>query len=103
MADLEFKSLWLHDCPKNYTEIFSYNGRKFRLHIEHSNGDPLGFNSNCALYVMVPDGTFKSVIDNRDAGIKYSNACYNNKLDEVRLINDGIVKSFKEFVAKVYG
>jgi hypothetical protein len=101
MATL-FKSLWKNDNPKNFTEIFSFNEKKFKIHVAHHNGDALGFNSNCALYVMLPDGTFSGIIDSRQGGIKYSNLYYSGDLNKIKSVNDNAVKSFKDFVKKVY-
>lgn len=97
------KTLWKNDNTKNFTEIFKYNNRTFKIHIEHRNGDPIGFNSNCALYIMIENGTFSGIIDSRECGIKYSNLYYSDNTNEIIKINTQAINEFKEFVKKVYG
>ena len=71
----EFKKLWENPNPKMYTLIFEcnseYNSMKFKIHIEHTNGIPCGFNYKCALAIMTPDGTFSNILDNILAGIEW--------------------------------
>ena len=98
----QIKTLWKNDTPKKFTEIFSFNDKKFKIHVHHHNGNPLGFNSNCALYVMLPDGTFSGVIDSRQCGIDYENMYASDDLSRIKLVNDNAVKRFKDFVKKVY-
>lgn len=99
---LQIKTLWKNDTPKKFTEIFSFNDKKFKIQVIHHNGDPCGFNSNCALYVMLPDGTFSGVIDSHQCGVPYKNLYASNNLSEIKSVNDMAVKCFKDFVKKVY-
>ncbi len=103
MAASEFKKLWENPNPKMYTLIFEYNSRKFRIHIQHTNGVPLGFNYTCALGIMLPDGTFSNILDNIQAGVAWKNE-YTEPATSPRIkkYNDDAIKAFKNFVKKVY-
>lgn len=101
-----FKTLWENDTPKNFTRIFMFNGWKFKVHIEHTNGTPLGFNTNCALSIMIENGTFAKVIDSKECGINYTN-CYfysdtSEDLCRIAELNKKYFESFKNFIKKVY-
>lgn len=103
---ISFKTLWKNDTPKNFTEIFMFNGWKFKVHIEHTNGTPLGFNTNCALYIMIENGTFAKVTDSEECDIQYTN-CYfygdtSKELCKIAEFNKTYVESFKDFIKKVY-
>ena len=98
----EFKTLWESKNHKIYTLIFEYNGRKFRIYCEHTNGAPLGFNYKCCLDVMKPDGTFAHVVDNNMVEVNWKNE-YCSVGDSRRKENNEIaIKAFKEFVEKIY-
>lgn len=103
MAASEFKKLWENPNPKMYTLIFEYNSRKFKIHIEHTNGTPCGFNYNCALGIMLPDGTFSNILDNIQAGVEWKNE-YTEPAGSLRIkmYNDNAIKVFKNFVKRVY-
>ena len=99
----EFKKLWENPNPKMYTLIFEYNSIKFKIHIEHTNGTPCGFNYKCALAIMTPDGTFSNILDDITTGFNWHN-CYtdDSNSSKITVFNDTAIKAFKNFVKKVY-
>jgi hypothetical protein len=103
MTTSSMKTLWLNDDPKNYSEYIQFNDRKFKIRIHYTNGDCVGFNSDCALSVMTSNGNFAYIIDNREAGIKFKrDLYYSNNTNEIIESNKNIVKEFKSFIKKVY-
>lgn len=86
---------------KNYMLIFKFNERKFRIRIEHSNGAPCGFNYKCCLAIMIPDGTFSNLVDNRDLGINWENQYVLTHIEAQN--NLRAETAFKNYVEKVYG
>lgn len=86
---------------KNYMQIFKFNGRKFRIQIEHSSGMACGFNHECCLAIMLPDGTFSNLVDNHDLGINWENQYM---LVHIQAQNNSMAETaFKNYVEKVYG
>lgn len=67
----KFITLFQNLNPKNRVEIFSFNGKKFRIDLLHRNGTPLGFNSNCCLSIMKDDGTLSHIADNKAVGCRF--------------------------------
>jgi len=99
------EKLWSNPDPKNYTEVFKFNGWKFRIHITHTNGDACGFNHNCCLAVMKEDGTWGNILDNRDAGVTCSNMYLHDRVKDKKLIeanNKPAIDAFKKYVKAVY-
>jgi len=96
-----FKTLWINDNPKNYTEIFAFNGKKFRMHFEHTNGTPCGFNYKCSLDIMVPDGTFHHIMDNLEMGVDWSNS-YVCDPTTCKRENSKAIPAFHKYVEAVY-
>ena len=80
MKKSEMKVLYEVKTLKNFMRIFEYHDHKFKIKIRHRNGTPLGFNDNCCLMIMTPDGTFKDVVDSRMLECGYMNRYV---LDEV--------------------
>lgn len=97
----DFKTLWVNDNPKNYTEIFAFNGKKFRMKFEHSNGTPCGFNYKSSLAIMTPDGTFSNLIDNHDVGIIWTNH-YVGESTRCKTENDRVAFAFRKYIKAVY-
>ena len=86
-----------------YYEIVEHNGRKFKIYIEFSNGDILGFNSKCCVSVMSADGVFGRVVDNRELGISCMNDLYcSDNLARKNAEFDRIVSEFKDYITTVY-
>lgn len=89
---------------KYYMEIFRFNEKKFRIKIEHSSGNPCGFNTKCCLAVMVPDGTFHNLVDNHDLNVLWTNSYLRPEGDVlVSNMNRIAQMEFQEYVKKVYG
>ena len=78
-----------------------HNGRKFRIYVELSNGDPLGFNHKCCFSVMTTDGDFKQVEDNRALGIRCPND-YHAAPTYKEEIMKRVVLEFESFIKKLY-
>lgn len=90
------------DCA-NLTKVFEWNDRKFKVRCKHKNGTPLGFNSNCALYVMTSEGVWKEIADNHDLNVEWSNLHHSDTNDPRKGIeNNRAVAAFIEFIKKVY-
>lgn len=85
---------------KNYMQVFRYNGKKFRIRIEHTNGKPLGFNYKCCVGIMLPDGTFSNLVDNQDLNISWENQYYIQHIEKRN--NEKAENAFKEYIEKVY-
>lgn len=96
-----FKTLQVNGDPKNYTEIFTFNGKTFRMHFEHTNGTPSGFNSKCCLDIMTQDGTFQHIIDNIEMGAPWSNK-YTSDFTACDRENYMVILAFREYVEAVY-
>ena len=99
------EKLWSNPDPKNYTEVFKFNGWKFRIHIAHTNGDACGFNYKCSLSVMKADGTWGDILDNRMAGVSWANMYIHDKVKDKKLIeanNKPAIDAFKKYVKAVY-
>lgn len=97
------KILWEIKSPKNFTRIFEYHDRKFKIKIRHRNGDPIGFNDNCCLMIMVDDGTFKNVTDSRETECGYRNEYVCDENDYcIKEVNDKAIKAFYKYIESVY-
>lgn len=95
------KTLFEFKGESKLTRFVEYNGRKFRIHCEISNGDCVGFNSKCCLSVMSSDGDFKNVTDNRSIGIEMKND-YHARPAEKRRLMDAAAEGFEQFIKKIY-
>jgi hypothetical protein len=103
MATSSIKTLWLNDDPRNYSEYVQFNDRKFKIRIRYTNSTCIGFNADCALSIMTSNGSFTSIIDDRQAGIKFDQMlCYSTNINELIEANKNIIKEFKNFIKKVY-
>lgn len=102
-TNTKFKLLFKNPNSKNYVEIFQYNGKKFKVCVSHRSGSPIGFNSNCSLYIMKDDGSFSGIADNKTIGCKYKNlyVCDDNDIKLIQM-NNSCVSAFKDFVKSVY-
>lgn len=85
---------------KLYMQVFRFNGKKFRIRIEHSNGSPCGFNYKCCVAIMLPDGTFSNLVDNYDIKASWENQYCIQHID--KKVNERAEKAFKEYIEKVY-
>ena len=103
MATKKPKLIYNNGNRANLTEVYEWNGRKFRIRCKHVNGTPLGFNSNCALYVMTSEGVWKEIADNHDLNVEWSNLHHSDTNDPRKGIeNNRAVAAFIEFIKKVY-
>lgn len=93
-----------YNYSSTYYEVLEYNGKKFKIYIEFSNGDCLGFNSKCCLSVMNNSGSWDKIVDNRQLGFTHNN-------DSGTYSSDSVLKHtllhkeadyFKEYIEKVY-
>lgn len=98
----DIKTLWCNPEPKMYTEIFEFNGRIFSFHFEHTNGAPCGFNYKCCADIMLPDGTFKHIIDNHIVGCSWKNY-YLFKDSQAAAENEKAMSAFINYIVSVYG
>lgn len=102
----DIKVIWTSkEKNKFFTEIFEIpNGKKFKVRCDHSNGTSIGFNSHCCMDIMIPDGTWQHVTDNREVGFIW---CNEDMLDDcdirVRLMNQRASEKFKKFALKIWG
>ena len=87
-------------ASKRYMQIFRFNGKCFKIYIEHTNGTPCGFNYKCCLSIMLPDGTFEPLVDNVILQVKWENQYFCEKIDKSQ--NQRAEKEFKNYVEKVY-
>lgn len=85
---------------KHYIQVFRYNGKKFRIRIDHENGKPCGFNYKCCVAIMLPDGTFSNLVDNNDLQVTWENQYYLRICEKSN--NERAEKAFKDYVEKVY-
>lgn len=86
----------------SFYEVFSFNNKKFRIKIDITEGDPLGYpNPKCHLSIMDSNGAFAVICDDRDIGARYKNNYRDNEIHQEMSIED-CVKDFKNFVAMVY-
>ena len=105
MANAEKLSLiYAVDEPKHYMRIYEWHDRKFKIVSEHTNGDPLGFNYKCALSIMVPDGTWKGLEDNRSLQIKdwHNEYVLNNGDARIAKANKSAHDAFVRYIKTVY-
>lgn len=103
MKKSEMKVLYEVKTLKNFMRIFEYHDHKFKIKIQHRNGTPLGFNYNCCLMIMAPDGTFKDVVDSRMLECGYMNRYVLDEGDyRLKEINDKAIKAFYDYVKAVY-
>ena len=93
----DFKTLWANNNPNDYTEIFTYNGHKFQLHILNMNTSM----GTAILYIM-QGGVFQQVIGNKQIGLKSKVNCPLYTSDFVSVNNSRIADVFKDFVVAVY-
>jgi hypothetical protein len=97
------KLIYNNGSQTNLTKVYEWNGRKFRIRCKHENGTPLGFNSNCALYVMTSDGLWKGIADNHELNVKWENLYYSFTDDPRKGIeNNRAVAAFIEYLKEVY-
>lgn len=92
-------------CSKvTHYEVVEHNGKKFLIYTLAENGYPLGFNSNCCLKVMTPDGNWANVVDNRQIGLSYrqDDIYYSRDALTKKRIIDECVKEFKNYIKAVY-
>ena len=87
-------------ASKHYMQIFRFNGKCFKIYIEHTTGKPCGFNNKCCLSIMLPDGTFAHLVDNVTLQVKLENQYFCEKIDKCQ--NQRAEKAFKYYVEKVY-
>lgn len=83
------------------TRFVEHNGRKFRISLLISNGDPIGFNHKCCFSVMTQDGDFKDVADNRELGIRFSNDYHAPVVYKEEQMKRA-AKEFESFIKKLY-
>lgn len=88
----------------SHTSIWAFNGYKFRIHIEHTNGDPLGFNYKNCSSIMLPDGTWHNLADNREVGVSGENL-YFLSAGDVRIERSILdsVDAHLDYIQSVYG
>ena len=93
----DFKVLWSNTSVDDYTEIFTYNGHKFQIHINR-----MSTSIGTAILYIMQGGVFHQVIDNKQIGLidKVNCHLYTNKF--VSANNSCIVDVFKDFVTAVY-
>ena len=89
------------DKCSTHCEFIKYNNRTFKIYVEISNGDCIGFNRKCCLSCMTPNGDFVEVVDNREIGIPYSNRYECSSYWREDIINQSI-NGFKDFIKKIY-
>lgn len=82
-------------------EFVEHNSRKFKIYVEISNGDPLGFNHKCCLSVMSADGDFKEVVDNRQIDAFYRNDYHAPHIRKLEIMKASI-NDFKAFIKQLY-
>lgn len=103
MATKKPKLIYNNGNQANLTEVYEWNDRKFRIRCKHDDGTPLGFNSNCALYVMTSEGVWKGIADNHDLNVRWKNFHDSYADDPLKGIeNDRAIAAFIEFIKKVY-
>lgn len=99
-----FTPLFTSGDSYSHTSIWAFNGHKFRIHIEHTNGAPLGFNYKNCSSIMTPEGTWQRIADSREVGIPGENLYFlsagDKKID--RSIQDSI-DAHLDYIQSVYG
>lgn len=96
-----FENITSSAYSASMTRFVEHNGKKFRISLEISNGDAIGFNHNCCFAVMTQDGDFKAVADNRQLGIRFGNdyhAPASCKVDQMKQA----AKEFESIIKKLY-
>lgn len=89
--------------PKCVMHIYEWNGRKFKIRFEHTNGSPCGFNYKCAVSVMTPAGEWSNLEDNMSLGIEWQNMYYNGDNDpRIAEANKNAEKVFLNYIKTVY-
>ena len=98
---MAMKTLFEFKGESKLTRFVEYNGRKFRIYCEISNGDCVGYNRKCCLSIMSSDGDFKDVTDNRSIGIEMKND-YHARVGEKMRIMEAAAKGFEQFIMTIY-
>jgi hypothetical protein len=90
------------DNPKNFMKVYEYCGHKFRINCTHRNGNPVGFNTNCCVHIMKPDGDWGRLEDNYSLNTKWKNLYYCDDVVKIKTENDRVLKAFLEYIKRVY-
>jgi hypothetical protein len=89
--------------PKQVMHIYEWNGRKFKIRFEHTNGSSCGFNSKCSVSIMNSDGEWKYLEDNNSLGIDWRNMYYkNDEYPRIAEVNKTAEKVFINYIKTVY-
>lgn len=99
-----FTPLFTSGDSHSHTSTWVFNGHKFRIHIEHTNGGPLGFNYKNCSSIMASDGTWQRIADNREVGASGENLYFLSAGDKRidRSIQDS-VDAHLDYIQSVYG
>ena len=99
-----FTPLFTSGDSHSHTSIWAFNGHKFSIHIEYTNGDPLGFNYKNCSSIMAQDGTWQRIADNREVGTSGENMYFLSAGDKRidRFIQDSI-DAHLDYIQSVYG
>lgn len=93
-----------YNYSSTYYEVLEYNGKKFKIYIEFSNGDCLGFNRKCCLAIMTDNGNWENVVDNKELGFSHNNdeGTYSNdeRLKKILFTEQAI--EFKNYIQAIY-
>lgn len=100
----KMKTIYKVDDPKHFMRIVGWNGRRFKIVSEHTNGDPCGFNYKCCVSIMTPEGTWVHLEDNRSLQItEWHNQYILDKDDpRVQSANLRAYIAFTEYIRSVY-
>ena len=89
--------------PKRCMRIYEWNGRKFKINFEHTNGTPCGFNYKCSVSIMNSDGEWKYLEDDLSLGLGWHNMYYQDNNDKgISEVNKTAEKGFLNYIKTVY-